>query len=191
MYDYLSRYSHKFTPMGGASDEPIEDQTKVKSSTEVKKEIINLAENKKNMMNCDQIFAIYLREFAQILNSDFYSKKFLKFIIFFRDCLNIYGWHKKAENEVKDFYGKTEYDTKLNEKVDSYHSLRSQSEFTVVNNAEFAPEIANEFVTVFFDENMAGQLTRTEAIEFTQHLCHWLFTQKLTCSKLSMVSGGS
>ena len=124
LYDYLSRYSHKYTPMGGAADEPVEDQTQVKSQSEVRKEIINLAENKKNMMNCDQIFAIYLREFAQILNSDFYSKKFLKFIVYFRDCLNVYGWHKKAENEVKDYYGKTEYDTKLNEKVDSYHSLR-------------------------------------------------------------------
>ena len=50
--------------MGGASDEPIDDQGKIKNPTDVRKEIINLAENKKNMMNCDQIFAIYLREFA-------------------------------------------------------------------------------------------------------------------------------
>ncbi len=87
--------------------------------------------------------------------------------MFFRDCLNIYGWHKKAENEVKDYYGKTEYDSKLNDKVASYSSLRSQADFTVINNAEFAPEIANEFVTVFFDEHIAGSLTRTDAIDFT------------------------
>jgi hypothetical protein len=37
----------------------------------------------------------------------------------------------------------------------------------VVNNAEFAPEIANEFVTIFFDENITGNLTRTDAIDFT------------------------
>jgi hypothetical protein len=63
------------------------------------------------------------------------------------------------------------------------------SEFTHINNSEFAPEIANEFVTVFFDENTSGHLTRPEVIDLTQHICNWLFAQKYTCSKLSMVSG--
>jgi hypothetical protein len=50
--------------MGGAADEPITDQESTKSAKEVKNEIVNLAETKRNMMNCDQIFTLYLREFA-------------------------------------------------------------------------------------------------------------------------------
>jgi len=99
----------------------------------------------------------------------------LKFILCFRDCLNLYGWHKRAENEMKDWYGKSDYEYKVREKLDTYDPLKSQNEFTSINNAEFAPEIANEFVTIFFDENVQGHLTRADAIDLTQHLCNWLF----------------
>ena len=77
----------------------------------------------------------------------------------------------------------------MRERLETYEPLRSDSEYTSVNNAEFAPEIANEFVTVFFEEHIVGQLTRSDVIDLTQHLCNWLFLQKMTCSKLSMVSG--
>lgn len=77
----------------------------------------------------------------------------------------------------------------MRERLETYEPLRSESEYTSVNNAEFAPEIANEFVTVFFEEHIVGQLTRSDVIDLTQHLCNWLFLQKMTCSKLSMVSG--
>ena len=90
---------------------------------------------------------------------------------------------------MKDFAGKPEFDDQVKERLDSYQPLRSQAEFTSINNAEFAPEIANEFVTIFYDETIAGHLSRNDVIELTQHLCHWLFQQKMTCSKLSMVSG--
>jgi predicted acyltransferase (DUF342 family) len=55
----------------------------------------------------------------------------------------------------------------LREKLDSFESLKSQSDFTVINNAEFAPEIANEFVTIFYDDNIEGHLSRSDAIDFT------------------------
>ena len=69
--------------------------------------------------------------------------------------------------------------------------MKADNEFTAVNNCEFAPEIANELVTIYIeeDENNKGQLTQGEIIDLTQHFCHWLFTQKLTCSKLSMCGG--
>lgn len=70
----------------------------------------------------------------------------------FRDCLNIHGWQKKAENECKEFYGKYDYERKVKEKLDSFDSLKQSHEFTSVNNAEFAPEICNEFVTIYVDE---------------------------------------
>lgn len=68
---------------------------------------------------------------------------------------------------MKDSFGKTEYDTTLKERIDSYDSLKAVSEFTEVNNAEFAPEIANEFVTIFFDDHIQGHLTRADVIDLT------------------------
>ena len=60
--------------------------------------------------------------------------------------------------------------------------------YTEINNCEFAPEISNEFVTVFLDDpiNNRARLERPDAIDLTQHFCNWLFLNKLTCSKLSM-----
>lgn len=166
LYEYLSRYSHRITPMGGASDEPVSEHG-TKSAKDVKNEISSLAETKRNMMNCEQIFTLYLREFSQMLNSSFYSQKLLKFIIFFRDCLNIYGWQKRAENEMKDFVGKPDFDDKVKDRLETYEPIKQSSEFTAMNNAEFAPEIANEFVTIYYDTTIAGHLSRNDVIDLT------------------------
>lgn len=101
----------------------------------------------------------------------------MKFVLMFRNCLNEYGWLKKAENEEKEFYGQSDYETRLKQKLASYDGLRSCNEFTAINNAEFAPEIANEFVTIYMDDerNNRGRLERSEIIDLTQHFCHWLF----------------
>ena len=59
-----------------------------------------------------------------------------------------------------------------------------------MNNCEYAPEVCNEFVTIYLDEpnRNQGRIKKSEIIDLTQHLCHWLFTNRLTCSKLSMVA---
>ena len=95
----------------------------------------------------------------------------------FRDCLDIYGWQKRAENECKEFYGQSEYERKLKEKMEYFDEMRHDNDFSTINNAEFAPEICNEFVTIYLDEdlNNKGNVSRTEIIDLTQHLCHWLF----------------
>ncbi len=50
-----------------------------------------MPENKKNMLNCEQIFTLYLREFSALAN-EVYFQKMTSFILLFRECLNIYGW---------------------------------------------------------------------------------------------------
>ena len=42
----------------------------------------------------------------------------------FRDCLNLYGWHKRAENEMKDWYGKSDYEYKVREKLETYDPMK-------------------------------------------------------------------
>ena len=78
-----------------------------------------MAENKKNMLNCDQVFTLYVREFSFMVNESFY-RKLLIFILLFRECLNIYGWQKRAEHEVKEYYGQYDYERKLRDKLDSF-----------------------------------------------------------------------
>ena len=185
LYESIQKYSFKVTPMP-----PPEGQDNGglrRTFRDVSRDICQMPENKRNMLNCEQIFTLYLREFSSLVNETYY-KKLMTFVLLFRDCLNIYGWQKRAENEVKEYYGQFDYDRKLKEKLESFDQMKVLNEYTAVNNGEFAPEIANEFVTVFYDETINGHLTRPEVIDLTQHLCSWLFAQKLTCSKLSMVS---
>jgi len=62
----------------------------------------------KNMLNCEEIFCLYLRQHAMVCNEKFY-KALMKFVLLFRDCLNLWGWEKRAENESRDSRSKPEY----------------------------------------------------------------------------------
>lgn len=118
------------------------------------------------MLNCEQIFTLYLREFSPMVN-EIYYRKIMTFILLFRECLNIYGWHKRAEHEVREYYDQYDYERRLKDKLDNFDQYRAASEYTSVNNCEYAPEIANEFVTVFYDENSSNHLSRPEIIDLT------------------------
>ena len=63
-------------------------------------------------MSCETLLSLYLREFSSVVNDMFYANM-VQFVLMFRDCLNIYGWQKKAESECKEFYGKSEYNSRL------------------------------------------------------------------------------
>ena len=47
-------------------------------------------------------------------------------------------------------------------------------EFTTVNNAEHAPEISNELVTIWMEDFDCG-LDRNRSIELTRNFCNWLY----------------
>lgn len=62
------------------------------------------------------------------------------YVILFRECLNEIGWEKKIESEGL--------------KPEEDEILKRQKElesFCLHNNAEHAPEICNEFVTVYME----------------------------------------
>ena len=50
-----------------------------------------MIEPKKNMLNCEELFAIYMREVSEQVNETYYSTV-MQFMLMFRDCLNMYGW---------------------------------------------------------------------------------------------------
>jgi hypothetical protein len=49
-------------------------------------------------MLVDEIFALYLYRMSNRINQNYY-KIVLAYVIFFRECLNEYGWGKKIESE--------------------------------------------------------------------------------------------
>jgi len=75
-------------------------------------------------------------------------------MLMFQECLNIYGWQKRAEYECREFYGQFDYERKLKDKLDFFAQVcnQNQTSFCSVNNCEFAPEVSNEFVTVYMEE---------------------------------------
>ena len=137
----------------------------------------NLTDKDRSEMMVDEIFALYLYKISLKVNELFY-KTVLTYAILFRECLNEIGWQKRIESET----------IKLEENVTFKNDMESK-QFCLINNAEHAPEICNEFVTVFM-ENKRGhfEITKPDQIDLTINLCHWLFENQFTCSKLTMIS---
>ena len=70
MYPYLNQFSYQNTP--GGSNEGNETEIKtdhgVRTFKEVSIDITGMTEPRKNMLNCDELFAIYLRECSAMVN---------------------------------------------------------------------------------------------------------------------------
>lgn len=115
-------------------------------------------------MLVDEIFALYLYQISKKVNENFY-KTVLMYVLLFRECLNEIGWQKKIESE----------NIKLDENPQFKEDMETKH-FCLHNNAENAPEICNEFVTVFM-ENKKGSfdISKPDQIDLTINLCHWLF----------------
>lgn len=90
-------------------------------------------------MLVDEIFALYLYRMSNRINQNYYTIV-LAYVIFFRECLNEYGWGKKIESEQIILENNPELKNDIETKL-----------FCLVNNAEHAPEICNEFVTVYME----------------------------------------
>jgi len=150
----LNKYSHKETP-GRPEDHHMntfswEDPAIL--------EYWRLSEEQKYFLNCDEVFAVYLRIVSQKVNKVFYQL-IVKFMVLYWECLNKYGWRKKEERDRKNgvsFEG------------------RQPGEFSSNNNAELTPDVSNEFVTIFMDENPCS-IERCDIIDMTRNFCHWLY----------------
>ena len=64
-------------------------------------------------------------------------------------------------------------------------------EYTAVEKAEDVPDISNEFILDFInpeDNNNDFGFNKDECIDLIQNLCHWMYENNFTCSKLSMIN---
>lgn len=61
---------------------------------------IQMDEELKDGMMCDDIFTLYLRDLSKIVNENYY-KTVLRFVLLYRECLNEYGWLKRRDHYMK------------------------------------------------------------------------------------------
>jgi hypothetical protein len=143
MYKHLVQFSAGKAPTdeGGAPGKEEEKFGALGASGSKKWErpYDNLSEQDRAQMFVDEIFALYLYRLSVKVNENFY-KIVLMYVILFRECLNEIGWQKKIESE----------NIKIEEDDDLRKKMETQ-QFCLVNNAEHAPEICNEFVTVYME----------------------------------------
>ena len=124
-------------------------------------------------MLVDEIFAYYLYEVSTKVQDTFY-KTVLQFVILFRECLEEIGWKKRKENETD---------------AEQLKDIDEEKSFCANNSAEHAPEICNEFVTVYMEKHKGKiEIVKCDQIDLTINLCHWLFEKQFTCSKLTMIT---
>ena len=142
----------------------------------------NLTDADRTNMKVDEIFAFYLYTISQKVKDDYYEETMLPYVILFRECLDEIGWSKKQESEQQ------------NGSPDQPGAAREtdgdkKEDFCLENNAEHAPEICNEFVTVYLETRKTQiNIPKPDQIDLTINLCHWLFEKHFTCSKLTMIS---
>lgn len=147
IYKHLVQFSSKADAKqfnGGAEDQiqtssKLKEEEKKENSKQWKRHYENLTDTDRNSMLVDEIFALYLYKISQKVNENFY-KTVLMYTILFRECLNEIGWDKKIESEG----------IKLEEEPE-IRSKKETQQFCLINNAEHAPEICNEFVTVYME----------------------------------------
>ena len=120
----------------------------------------NLTEKAKQAMSVDEILSYYLFTLSQKVNANFYLVV-LRFVIGYWECINKYGWEKKAENDpaIQEKYKEkwqsepavvTPPPDDIAQKGQELKERAGGMDYAVVNNAEHAPEVCNEFVTIFF-----------------------------------------
>ncbi|CAI2376399.1 unnamed protein product [Moneuplotes crassus] len=183
LYESLHKFSFERTP--GNPEEEREKSAKLKDPA-LEIEYEKMGEEERNKLNCDDIFAVYLRQASQKVNESFY-KLLLKFIIIYRECANKLG-PKLADSDDIDKSSVKNETTESSDKFERSDKCEidySQIDFCTVNNAEKIPEMCNELITVFMEDHSFG-IDRADAIDMTRNLCSWLYTNSLTCSKLSM-----
>lgn len=151
--EIFERYNNDIFPHKESEKDPFLSIIKDYSEKEISEKSLNLI--------ADKIFYLYLREFYQETNKDYFHFM-MKFVMMFRQCLN-----------------------KIKSK-ESYEAADTANYFTQKNNTETLPDFCNEFIMEFMEPKEYFGMDINELIEITQHLCHWLYINNYTTSRLTL-----
>jgi len=141
----------------------------------------------KNQKTADDIFYEYLVYVKDLCNKNYFILC-LKFLILFRECMNN-SRQKEVEklNDVQHNGDITTTDNHTNET-----NGQAKREYSTIKNCETAPDLCNEFITDFLENNdyfgIEGVEDRNEFIDLVQHLCFWMHRNEYTQSRLTLMS---
>jgi hypothetical protein len=55
-----------------------------------------MSHHEKDLICCDEVFCLYLRDVCRKVNEAYY-RTVLRFMVLYRECMNEYGWIKRRE----------------------------------------------------------------------------------------------
>jgi hypothetical protein len=115
----------------------------------------------------DKVFMDYLNKMSLHVNPNYFTTLII-FVTLFREFVNITELKKKNIKE-KNFNNDVEY--------------------TSVNSAEDVPDLSNEFINDFLEtDKKLFDFNKEDSIDLTQNLCHWMYENNFTSSKLTLIS---
>ena len=129
---------------------------------EKKSENLNIIKTKSPCI--DGLFYLYLKEFSEKTNRNYFTFM-IKFIILFRENIN----KQKKGIVIDDIITK------------------DKKEFTQLYNGVEISELCNDFME-FMDINKYFELDREEIIELVQHFCYWLYDNRYSESHLILIN---
>jgi len=94
--------------------------------------------------------------------------------------------YKECNKEYLEFI--TKFVILFRECINKHKDDNTGEEFSTKHNADNVPDMCNEFITDFMEGYDYFGLDTMELIEIIQHFCNWLYENKFTTSKLSLVS---
>lgn len=112
----------------------------------------------------DELFFLYLKEFASKTNKDYFWFM-LKFVILFRERIN----------------------TLRNNLVKKEHQSENKKVYSEIYNAETVPDICNDFFVEYMEPKNFFGMHKDELIELIQHFCYWLYLNQYTQSHLTLL----
>lgn len=70
-----------------------------------------------------------------------------------------------------------------------YINIQNGTAFTQSNlSSNFIPEIVNEFLTDFIEENKMFDMDLNSLLDIIQHFCYWLYRNEYTTTKVALIS---
>ena len=113
----------------------------------------------------DNLFIDYLNKISLLVNPKYFIK-IITFITLFREFINM-----KKKNKEDNI------------------STNKYIEYTVINSAENLPLLSNEFINDFLDNDyLLFDFEKEEIIDLIQNFCNWLYINKFTSFKLTLIS---
>ena len=121
-----------------------------------------------NSPSLDYIFILYLKEFCNQINKDYFL--FMsKFVIFFREWIN-----KFKKDIIKEEY-----------------KTANKNEYSQIFSAESVPDYCNDFFIEFMEPKEFFGLNNNEFLEIAQHFCFWLYLKKYSPNYLVPIKSRS